>query len=44
VNKPEHEARCRQMGITDFKKVYRSKDLAPGKSIISRPPASPTAR
>jgi len=34
VNKPEHEARCRQMGITDFKKVYRSKDLAPGKSII----------
>jgi len=22
------------MGITDFKKVYRSKDLAPGKSII----------
>jgi fructose-1,6-bisphosphatase II / sedoheptulose-1,7-bisphosphatase len=34
VSKPEHEARCRAMGINDFKKVYRSKDLAPGKSII----------
>jgi fructose-1,6-bisphosphatase class II len=34
VSKPEHEARCRAMGITDFKKVYRSTDLAPGKSII----------
>ena len=34
VNKPEHEERCRAMGITDFKKVYRSKDLAPGKRII----------
>jgi fructose-1,6-bisphosphatase class II len=34
VSKPEHEERCRAMGITDFKKVYRSKDLAPGKSII----------
>jgi fructose-1,6-bisphosphatase II len=34
VNKPEHEERCRAMGITDFKKVYRSKDLAPGRSII----------
>jgi fructose-1,6-bisphosphatase II len=34
VGKPEHEERCRAMGITDFKKVYRSKDLAPGKSII----------
>src|SRR5947199_132128 len=34
VTKPEHEERCRAMGITDFKKVYRSKDLAPGKSII----------
>src|SRR5947207_2479750 len=34
VNKPEHEARCRAMGITDFKKIYRAKDLAPGKSII----------
>src|SRR6266436_3932325 len=34
VNKPEHEARCRAMGITDFKKIYRAKDLAPGQSII----------
>jgi len=34
VSKPEHEERCRAMGITDFKKVYRSKDLAPGKDII----------
>jgi len=34
VNKPEHEERCRAMGITDFKKVYRSKDLAPGEQII----------
>ena len=23
VNKPEHEDRCRAMGITDFKKIYR---------------------
>jgi fructose-1,6-bisphosphatase II len=34
VSKPEHEARCRAMGITDFKRVYRSKDLAPGEHII----------
>ena len=34
VTKPEHEERCRAMGITDFKKVYRSKDLACGDSII----------
>ena len=34
VSKPEHEERCRAMGITDFRKVYRSKDLAPGKDII----------
>jgi len=34
VSKPEHEDRCRAMGITDFKKVYTSRDLAPGKSII----------
>jgi len=34
VNKPEHEERCRAMGISDFKRVYRSKDLAPGKDII----------
>jgi fructose-1,6-bisphosphatase II len=34
VSKPEHEERCRAMGISDFKKVYTSKDLAPGKDII----------
>jgi fructose-1,6-bisphosphatase class II len=34
VSKPEHEERCRAMGISDFKKVYRSKDLAPGNDII----------
>src|SRR6184192_1211225 len=34
ISKPEHEERCRAMGITDFKKVYRSKDLAPGSRII----------
>jgi fructose-1,6-bisphosphatase II len=34
VNKPEHEERCRTMGISDFKKVYTSKELASGQSII----------
>jgi fructose-1,6-bisphosphatase class II len=34
VTKPEHEERCRAMGITDFKRVYRSKDLAPGAKVI----------
>jgi fructose-1,6-bisphosphatase II len=34
VSKPEHEERCRAMGITDFKRVYRSRDLASGKNII----------
>jgi len=34
VTKTEHEERCRAMGITDFKRVYRSKDLAPGERII----------
>jgi fructose-1,6-bisphosphatase class II len=34
VSKPEDETRCREMGITDFKKVYTSKDLAPGQRII----------
>jgi fructose-1,6-bisphosphatase class II len=32
--KPEDEARCREMGITDFKRVYTSADLACGKNII----------
>jgi len=34
VKTPEHEARCRAMGISDFKKIYRSQDLAPGKKVI----------
>jgi fructose-1,6-bisphosphatase II len=34
VDTPEHEQRCRAMGITDFKKIYRSKDLASGQNII----------
>jgi fructose-1,6-bisphosphatase II len=34
VNTPEHEERCRAMGIADFKRVYSSKDLASGDGII----------
>jgi len=34
ISKPEHEERCRAMGITDFKRIYRSKDLAPGSRVI----------
>ena len=34
VTKPEHEERCRAMGITDFKKIYTSTDLAPGDQVI----------
>ncbi len=34
VSKPEHEERCRAMGITDFKKTYTSKDLASGENIV----------
>ena len=34
VNQPAHEARCRAMGITDFRKVYSSADLASGDSLI----------
>jgi fructose-1,6-bisphosphatase class II len=34
VSTPEHEERCRAMGIGDFKRVYRSKDLAPGNGVI----------
>ena len=34
VTKPEHEQRCREMGITNFKRVYRSDDLAPGGRVI----------
>ena len=34
VTTPEHEARCRAMGITDFRKIYTSRDLASGDHII----------
>src|SRR5687767_5284883 len=34
VSKPEHEERCRAMGIKDFKRIYTSKDLASGENII----------
>jgi fructose-1,6-bisphosphatase class II len=34
VSKPEHEERCRDMGITDFKRIYTSKDLASGQNLI----------
>jgi len=33
VSKPEHEERCRAMGITDFRRIYTSTDLASGDSI-----------
>ena len=34
VTKPQDEERCRAMGITDFKKIYKSQDLACGKDIV----------
>jgi fructose-1,6-bisphosphatase class II len=34
VNKPEHEERCRAMGITDPRRIYTSADLASGEWII----------
>ena len=34
VRTPEDEQRCRQMGISDAKRVYTSKDLASGENII----------
>jgi fructose-1,6-bisphosphatase class II len=34
IKTPEDEERCRQMGISDPRKIYRAKDLAPGESII----------
>jgi fructose-1,6-bisphosphatase II len=34
VKTPEHEARCRAMGITDFNRVYTSEELASGGSLI----------
>jgi fructose-1,6-bisphosphatase class II len=34
VTKPEHEARCREMGISDVRRIYASKDLASGSNIV----------
>ncbi len=34
VSTPQHEQRCRAMGITDFRRVYTSADLASGENII----------
>ena len=34
VAKPEDEDRARAMGIKDFKKIYKSEDLACGKDIV----------
>lgn len=34
VDKPEHEVRCNVMGISDFKRVYTSTDLASSESIV----------
>ena len=34
VSTPEHEEGCRAMGITDFKRDYRAKDLASGDRMI----------
>jgi len=33
VTTPEHEARCRAMGITDLHRIYTSTDLAAGDAI-----------
>ena len=34
VDTPEKEERCRTMGITDMKRVYRAADLACGRRIV----------
>jgi fructose-1,6-bisphosphatase II len=34
VDGREHEERCRAMGIRDLRRVYRARDLAPGKNIV----------
>jgi len=34
VNKPEHEQRCRAMGISDVNRIYTSKDLASGRNLV----------
>jgi fructose-1,6-bisphosphatase/sedoheptulose 1,7-bisphosphatase-like protein len=34
VRTPEDEARCEAMGITDTRRIYRAKDLAPGRTLV----------
>ncbi len=34
IGKPEDEERCRAMGISDTKRVFKSEDLASGRDII----------
>jgi fructose-1,6-bisphosphatase II len=34
VRKPEDEERCLAMGIKDLRKIYRARDLAPGRSLV----------
>jgi len=34
VDTPEHEQRCRAMGISDFRRIYRSQDLASGDNMV----------
>src|SRR5688500_4134281 len=34
TSKPEHEERCRTMGISDTTRVFKSEDLASGRDII----------
>jgi fructose-1,6-bisphosphatase class II len=34
VKKPEHEERCRAMGIADFTRIYTSGDLASGRNLV----------
>jgi fructose-1,6-bisphosphatase II len=34
IARPEQEARLKDMGISDLKRVYMTEDLAPGKSVI----------
>lgn len=34
VDTPEKEARCRAMGITDMRRIYRAADLARGRGIV----------
>ena len=45
VAKPEHEERCKAMGITDFKPGLSSRRTWPrARTSSSPPPASPRAR